>query len=83
MIDVQLPDDGAPVLVRSFGACLAAVTEAGLEEVPAPSADLRGAMAHWRSWLAGRGFGLVPIAKPRNSTGQGTGWPSSATPKQF
>ena len=22
-------------------------------------------MAHWRSWLAGRGFGLVPIAQPR------------------
>jgi MOSC domain-containing protein YiiM len=41
------------------------VTEAGPHEVPLPAASFRGAVAHWRSWLAGRGFGLVPIAQPR------------------
>jgi len=40
------------------------VTETPLSEVPQPRADLRGAIAHWRGWLAGRGAGLVPIANP-------------------
>ncbi len=66
MIDVELPSgpDGQSV-VRSFAACLASVTEVGLQEVPLPDSDFRGAMAYWRSWLAGRGFGLVPLAQPR------------------
>jgi len=65
MIDVDLPDTaGVPELVRSFAACLAAVTETPPAEVPQPDADLRGAVAHWRSWLAGRGAGLVPLARP-------------------
>jgi len=66
MIEVELPDSTeAPELVRSFGACLASVTEAVPHEVPLPAASFHGAVAHWRSWLAGRGFGLVPIAQPR------------------
>jgi len=66
MIEVELLEAAAaPELVRSFGACLASVTEAGPGEVPLPAANFRGAVAHWRSWLAGRGFGLVPIAQPR------------------
>jgi MOSC domain-containing protein YiiM len=66
MLEVQLPDSTeAPELVRSFGACLASVTEARPHEVPLPAASFHGAVAHWRSWLAGRGFGLVPIAQPR------------------
>jgi MOSC domain-containing protein YiiM len=66
MLEVQLPDSTeAPELVRSFGACLASVTEAGPHEVPLPAATFRGAVAHWRSWLAGRGLGLVPVAQPR------------------
>ena len=65
MIEVELPDtEGVPELVRSFAACLASVTETPLTDVPQPGADLRGAIAHWRSWLAGRGAGLVPIAQP-------------------
>jgi hypothetical protein len=65
MIEVELPDtEGVPESVRSFAACLASVTETPLTEVPQPGADLRGAIAHWRSWLAGRGAGLVPIAQP-------------------
>jgi len=65
MIDVDLPHtEGVPEIVRSFAACVAAVTETPLSDVPQPRADLRGAIAHWRSWLAGRGTGLVPIANP-------------------
>jgi MOSC domain-containing protein YiiM len=65
MIDVALPvTDGVPELVRSFAACVASVTETPVSEVPQPRADLPGAIAHWRSWLAARGTGLVPIANP-------------------
>jgi hypothetical protein len=65
MIEVELPDtEGVPELVRSFAACLAAVTETPVTDVAQPVADLHGAIAHWRSWLAGRGAGLVPIANP-------------------
>ncbi len=71
MIDVDLPrSDEVPELVRSFAACLASVTETPVAEVPQPAADLAGATAHWRSWLAGRGTGLVAIAKPA-----GFNWP--------
>src|SRR3954449_3969788 len=65
MIEVDLPQDQAtPELVRSFAACVASVTETPIGEVPQPRADLRGATAFWRSWLAGRGAGLVTLAKP-------------------
>lgn len=65
MIDVGLPEgDDISELVRSFAACVASVTETPIVEVPLPHADLQGAFAHWRSWLAGRGTGLVAIAKP-------------------
>ena len=70
MIEVDLPDSPAPEVVRTFAACLAAATETQLAVVPLPEADLRGAVAHWRSWLAGLGSGLVPIARPR-----GFNWP--------
>lgn len=65
MIEVDLPrTEGVPELVRSFAACLASVTQAPLTEVPQRGADLREAIGHWRSWLAGRGAGLAPIANP-------------------
>lgn len=65
MIEVELPDtEGVPELVRSFAACLASVTETPVTDVAQPDADLHAAIAHWRSWLAGRGAGLVPIANP-------------------
>ncbi len=65
MIEVDLPEDEAvPELTRAFAACLASVTEMPMAEVPQPRADLLGALAHWRSWLAGRGAGLVTLAKP-------------------
>ena len=65
MVEVDLPEDETiPELVRSFAACVGAVTETPITEVPQPHADLPGAIGHWRSWLAGRGAGLVTLAKP-------------------
>jgi MOSC domain len=67
MIEVDLPDDeSVPELTRSFAACVASVIEAPVGDVPQPEADLPGAVAHWRSWLAARGAGLVALAKPRS-----------------
>jgi MOSC domain-containing protein YiiM len=65
VIDADLPAGGAPELVRSFAACMASVTETPVDEVPQPEADLAGAMAYWRGWLAARGMGLVGLVKPR------------------
>lgn len=63
MIDVALPDlEGVLPLTRSFAACLASATETSVAELPLPAADLAAAISSWRSWLAGRGVGLVPIA---------------------
>lgn len=63
MKDVALPaGDGTPEVVRSFAACLAAVTETAVAEVPSPPGDLTGAVAQWRGWLAGRDTGLAPVA---------------------
>jgi MOSC domain-containing protein YiiM len=63
MLDVGLsPDSVGPRIVDSFRACLAAVLEIPLGEVPQNEESLRAAVAQWRTWLAGRGVGLVPIA---------------------
>jgi hypothetical protein len=56
--------EGIPPLIRSFAACLASATDTPLEDLPKPAADLGDAISRWRSWLAGRGAGLVPIADP-------------------
>jgi len=65
MIEVDLPEvEAVPAVTRSFAACVASVTETPIAEVPLPYADLPGAISHWRSWLAGRGAGLVPLARP-------------------
>jgi MOSC domain-containing protein YiiM len=65
MHDVALPEAGdSPVLVRSFAACLASVTEVPIQQVVGDETDLEDAIARWRSWLAGRGAGLVPIRNP-------------------
>lgn len=66
MIHVDLPDGPAGPLARGLAACLASVTEVPLADLPdlgdAPSTHVLGA---YRSWLAGRGSGLVPIHDPR------------------
>ena len=65
MIEVDLPQaEAVPAVTRSFAACVASVTETPMADVPQPQADLAGAISHWRSWLAGRGAGLVTLAKP-------------------
>lgn len=50
--------------IQSFAACLASATDTPLGDLPEPAPDLGGSIARWRSWLAGRGAGLVPIADP-------------------
>ena len=63
MLDVGLSSDTAgPRILDSFRACLASVLEIPLGEVPQHEEDLRAAVGQWRTWLAGRGVGLVPIA---------------------
>src|SRR3954451_17487616 len=65
MIEVELPEtEAVPAVTRSFAACVASVTETPIAEVPQPRADLPGAISLWRSWLAGRGAGLVTCGKP-------------------
>ena len=73
MIDIELqPGPAASALARGFAACLASVTEVPVSELPAPEGDLANALGAWRSWLAGHGSGLVPIADPANF--QWAGW---------
>jgi MOSC domain-containing protein YiiM len=58
----DLPDSQAPRLTRSVAACLAAILELSVEEVPCPVEGSPWPV--WRNWLAERGLGLVPIAQP-------------------
>ena len=63
MLDVGLSLDAAgPQFLDSFRACLSSVLEIPLGDVPKNEESLRAAVAQWRTWLAGRGVGLVPIA---------------------
>jgi hypothetical protein len=65
VIDVELPPGpAAGALARGFAACLASVTEVPVTDLPRPDEDLAQALGAWRSWLAERGAGLVPIADP-------------------
>jgi MOSC domain-containing protein YiiM len=58
------PPAGGPPLQRSVAACLAAILEVDVAEVPVPD-DGRDPWTAWRSWLATRGVGLVPVPEPR------------------
>jgi hypothetical protein len=73
VISVDLPDGPAGPLTRGLAACLSSVTETPLADLPdigdAPAAHVIGA---YKSWLAGRGSGLVPIADARSF--QWAGW---------
>jgi hypothetical protein len=65
MIDVDMPSSSSvSPLVAGFAACLASVTEVPVADLPLPAGDLPQALGAWRTWLAGRGSGLVPIADP-------------------
>jgi MOSC domain-containing protein len=73
VIDTDLPTaPPASPLARGFAACLASVTEVPVADLPLPAGDLPQALGAWRSWLAGRDSGLVPIANP--TTFQWAGW---------
>ena len=73
MIHVDLPHGPAGPLVRGIAACLTSVTEVPVTDLPdlgdASASHLLGA---YKSWLAGRGSGLVPIHDPRSF--QWAGW---------
>ena len=67
MIDVDLPAGPAPETVRAMAACLASMTGTALEDLPVPTASgvgLDEALAVWRTYLVGRGAGLVEINAP-------------------
>lgn len=74
MKDVDLLDGPGSPLVRGFAACLSSVTETPPVDLPPLTGDepLAHALGIWKSWLAGRGSGLVPIADPRSF--QWAGW---------
>ena len=73
MIDTDLPTaPSAGALTRGFAACLASVTEVPVTQLPLPAGDLPQALGAWRTWLAERGSGLVPIADPTRF--QWAGW---------
>lgn len=73
MIQTDLPDGPASPLLRGVAACLSSVTEVPFAELPtAEGLSMAQALASWKTWLAGRGFGIVPIADPH--TFQWAGW---------
>ncbi len=73
MIQTDLPAGAASPLVRGLAACLSSVTELPLAELPKiDDLPVTHALASWKSWLAGRAFGMVPIADPRSF--QWAGW---------
>jgi hypothetical protein len=73
MIHTDLPSGPASQLVRGLAACLSSVTEVPLAELPdLENLTVTHALASWKSWLAGRDLGIVPIAQPRSF--QWAGW---------
>ena len=73
MIQTDLPDGPGSPLVRGLAACLSSVTELPLAQLPAfDDLPVAHALASWKSWLAGRDFGMVPIADARSF--QWAGW---------
>jgi MOSC domain-containing protein YiiM len=73
VIDAALPAGPAGRdVVRGVAACLASVLEVPVAHLPVPDGDLPGAIGVWRTWLAGHGSGLVPVADPTRF--QWPGW---------
>jgi MOSC domain-containing protein YiiM len=59
--DQPVPVAG-PALARSVAACLAAILELPVRDVPVPHGP--DPWTVWRGWLATRALGLVPVAEP-------------------
>jgi MOSC domain-containing protein YiiM len=49
---------------RSVAACLASILEINVVEVPVPDEEHPEPWTVWRTWLAQRGLGLVPVSEP-------------------
>jgi MOSC domain len=58
------PPTSSARLPRSVAACLAAILEIDVAEVPVPDERHPEPWTVWRNWLAQRALGLVPIAEP-------------------
>lgn len=63
MRPVEAPAPGGP-LQRSVAACLAAILEVDPADVPVPDTGHPEPWTVWRTWLAQRGLGLVPLLAP-------------------
>jgi len=64
VIEVSLPSAPGPELTRSFAACIASAVEVPVAQFPLHAHELPSAIGRWRSWLAGRGLGLVSLGSP-------------------
>ena len=60
---LPLPESGGP-LQRSVAASIASILELEVAEVPVPDEDHPEPWTVWRTWLAQRGLGFVPISDP-------------------
>jgi hypothetical protein len=65
MLELRLLAGPGSTTVRSFASCLASVLEVPGARVPQPVGELQEAVGQWRQWLAGRGWGLVELARPQ------------------
>jgi MOSC domain-containing protein YiiM len=78
--EVRLPDASASE-PATFAACLAAILELPLEDVPEPLAGEKAAGWRMVRWLGGLGLGLVPVADAASFSWAGPwiGWVRPST----
>jgi MOSC domain-containing protein YiiM len=63
-VETVRPPSSGSRLHASVAACLAAILELDVDEVPVPDEGHPEPWTVWRTWLAQRALGLVPIADP-------------------